>query len=51
MRTGVVFKAVADQYLRIETALFVRKDQRAGHLRGFIDDLLFRLHSLKIGIQ
>jgi LysR family transcriptional regulator, benzoate and cis,cis-muconate-responsive activator of ben and cat genes len=51
MRTGVVFKAVADQYLRIETALFVRKDQRAGHLQGFLDDLLFRLQSLKIGIQ
>jgi LysR family transcriptional regulator, benzoate and cis,cis-muconate-responsive activator of ben and cat genes len=51
MRTGVVFKAVADQYLRIETALFVRKDQRAGHLQGFLDDLMFRLQSLKIGIQ
>ena len=51
MRTGVVFKAVADQYLRIETALFVRKDQRTGQLRSFIDDLLFRLQSLKIGIQ
>ena len=51
MRTGVVFKAVADQFLRIETALFTRKDQRAGPLQGFIDDLLFRLHSLKIGVQ
>ena len=51
MRTGVVFKAVADQFLRIETVLFTRKDQRAGPLQGFIDDLLFRLHSLKIGVQ
>jgi LysR family transcriptional regulator, benzoate and cis,cis-muconate-responsive activator of ben and cat genes len=51
MRTGVVFKPVADQYLRIETALFARNDQRAGPLQGFIDDLLFRLQSLKIGIQ
>jgi DNA-binding transcriptional LysR family regulator len=51
MRTGVVFKPVADQYLRVETALFARKDQKVGPLRGFIDDLLFKLQILKIGIQ
>jgi LysR family transcriptional regulator, benzoate and cis,cis-muconate-responsive activator of ben and cat genes len=51
MRTGVVFKPVADQYLRVETALFARKDQKAGPLQSVIDDLLFRLKNLKLGIQ
>ena len=50
-RSGVVFKPLADRYLRVETALFMRKDQRQGPLHEFIDDLLFRLQSLKIDAQ
>lgn len=50
-RTGVVFKHLTDRYLRIETAIFMRKDQRHGSLRGFIDDLIALLQSLKTDIH
>jgi LysR family transcriptional regulator, benzoate and cis,cis-muconate-responsive activator of ben and cat genes len=50
-RTGVLFKPLADQYLRVETALFARKDQREASFQGLIDDLLFKLQSLKLEIQ
>lgn len=50
-RTGVVFKTLADRYLRIETALFMRRDQRYGIIKDFTDDLLFRLQALKSEIN
>jgi DNA-binding transcriptional LysR family regulator len=50
-RTGVVFKALSDQYLGIETVLFMRSDQRYGVVKEFIDDLLFRLLALKTAIN
>ena len=48
---GVVFKPLADRYLRIETAIFMRRDQRYGPLKDFIDDFLSRLLSLKTEIN
>jgi DNA-binding transcriptional LysR family regulator len=48
---GVVFKPLADRYLRIETALFMRRDQRYGDLKDFMDDLFSRLLSLKAHIN
>ena len=50
-RTGVVFKPVIDRYLAIETVLFMRRDQRSGTIKDFIDDLHFRLQALKIKIN
>jgi len=50
-RTGVIFKSLSDRYLRIETALFARKDQRHGSLQESMDDILFRLEALKLSIQ
>lgn len=50
-RSGVVFKSLADRYLRIETALVVRKDQRMGSLQSFIDDLLYQLRAVKVDLQ
>lgn len=49
--TGVVFKPLADRYLGIETALFMRRDQRQGPLKGFVDDLFSQLLALKIRIN
>jgi LysR family transcriptional regulator, benzoate and cis,cis-muconate-responsive activator of ben and cat genes len=45
-RTGVVFKSVADRYLLIQTMLFMRRDQRYGRAKDFVDDLLSRLAKL-----
>ncbi len=45
-RTGVVFKPLSDRYLRIETLLFMRSDQRYGVVKEFIDDVLSRLHAV-----
>jgi DNA-binding transcriptional LysR family regulator len=50
-RSGVVFKALSDRYLRIETVLFMRRDQRYGLVKEFIDDLLSRLHKLRSEIN
>ena len=50
-RTGVVFKLLSDRYLKLESALFMRGDQRAGTLQDFIYDLSFRLRQLGIEIQ
>jgi DNA-binding transcriptional LysR family regulator len=50
-RTGVVFKALTDRYLGIETVLFMRRDQRYGVVKDFIDDLFIRLQALKIEIN
>lgn len=49
--TGVVFKPLADRYLGIETALFMRRDQRYGPLKEVVDDLFSRLRSLKAEIN
>jgi len=49
--TGVVFKALSDRYLGIETVLFMRRDQRHGRLKEFIDELLMKLLSLKAEIN
>lgn len=49
--TGVVFRPLADRYLRIETALVMRRDQRYGPLKDFIDDLISKLVSIKIEIN
>jgi hypothetical protein len=50
-RTGVVFKLLSDRYLKLETALFMREDLRAGPLQDFIHDLSFRLRRLGNEIQ
>ena len=42
-RTGVVLKPLSDRYLVIETMLFMRRDQRYGRAKDFVDDLLSRL--------
>lgn len=40
-RTGIVFKPVSDLFLKIETALFARQDQRYGLLQDQIKDMLY----------
>lgn len=49
--TGVVFKPLADRYLAIETALFMRRDQRHGPLKDLVDDLFSQLVALKTRIN
>jgi DNA-binding transcriptional LysR family regulator len=48
---GTVFKPLTDRYLGIETALFMRRDQRYGRLKEVIDDFSNQLLALKIGIN
>jgi DNA-binding transcriptional LysR family regulator len=48
---GAVLKPLTDRNLGIETVLFMRRDQRYGHLKDLIDDLLSQLLSLKIAIN
>jgi len=48
---GIVFKPLSDGYLRIETVLFMRRDQRYGALKDSIDDLFSRLLALKVEIN
>jgi hypothetical protein len=50
-RTGLVFKPITDRYLGIETVLFMRREQRYGTVKDFVDDLLFRLLALKTRIN
>lgn len=50
-RSGVVFKALADRYLTIETLLFTRRHQKPIAHQELIDDLLSRLKALKMEIQ
>jgi LysR family transcriptional regulator, benzoate and cis,cis-muconate-responsive activator of ben and cat genes len=50
-RTGVVFKPVSDLFLKVETALFARKDQRYGPLQDQIKDMLLQIRSLPITAQ
>jgi len=38
-----VLKPLSDRYLVIETMLFMRRDQRYGRAKDFVDDLLSRL--------
>jgi DNA-binding transcriptional LysR family regulator len=47
-RTGVVIKPITDRYLAIETVLFMRRDQRSGTIKDFIDDLFIRLQALRL---
>lgn len=49
--TGVVFKSLSDRYLKIETVLFTRRDQRHSVHKELIDDLIARLQALKIEVQ
>jgi hypothetical protein len=45
------FKHLTDRSLRIETEVFMRKDQRHGAIKGFIGDLIALLQSRKADIQ
>ena len=46
-RAGVIFKPVSDRYLRIETALFARRDLEQGVLKNFVHFLAERLQGVK----
>ncbi|MEI9979928.1 MAG: LysR family transcriptional regulator [Edaphobacter sp.] len=48
---GVLFKPLTDKLLRIETALFVRRDQMHGEIYDFVNSMLTELQSLKIELQ
>lgn len=50
-RSGVVFKPLADRYLKIETLLFTRRYQKPLVHQELIDDLVSRLQTLKTEIQ
>lgn len=50
-RPGVVFKPLADRYLKIETLLFTRRSQKPIVHQELIDDLVSRLKALKMEIQ
>lgn len=47
-RTGVLFKPLTDELIRIETALFVRKDQMHGSVKDFIGIALAGVTALKL---
>ncbi len=51
VRTGVQFKSLADRFLRVETALFARKDQRHGSIQELLDAIGSHLQTLKLSIQ
>lgn len=46
-RTGVLFKPLTDLFLQIETAMFVRQDQRHGPLQEHIQAILAHLRGLQ----
>jgi len=50
-RTGIVFKAITDLYPKIETALFVRQDQRYGVIQDHVQAMLSQLRSLQSNLQ
>jgi DNA-binding transcriptional LysR family regulator len=50
-RSGIVFKPLADRYLKIETLLFTRRYQKPLVHQELIDDLVSRLQTLKTEIQ
>ncbi len=45
---GVLFKPLTDRLLKIETALFVRRDQMHGDVRDFVNSMLAQLHPSKM---
>lgn len=47
---GVLFKPLTDKLIRIETVLFVRKDQMHGDLKNFVNAMLAELQSPKIAL-
>jgi len=47
-RAGVVFKPITDQLMRIETALFVRRDQMHGTMQEFVEIALSKILPLKL---
>jgi DNA-binding transcriptional LysR family regulator len=51
LRTGIVFKPVSDLFLKLETVLFARKDQRYGPLQDQIKDMLSQIRSLPVNAQ
>jgi DNA-binding transcriptional LysR family regulator len=50
-RPGVLFKPLTDKLLRIETVLFVRRDQMHGAVREFVDTALGELRSSRPDLQ
>ena len=44
-RLGVIVKTLADRYLSIETALYMRRDQNVGRAREVVDRLIFTLRA------
>jgi hypothetical protein len=47
-RPGVLFKPLTDDLLRIETALFVRRDQMPSSVKDFIAVALSGIAALKL---
>jgi DNA-binding transcriptional LysR family regulator len=50
-RTGIVFKPMADLFFKIETALFVRQDQRYGDLQDHLQAMLSQIRALPVNVQ
>jgi DNA-binding transcriptional LysR family regulator len=50
-RPGVLFKPLTDKLLRIETVLFVRRDQMHGAVRELVDTVLGELRSSRPDLQ
>lgn len=49
-RSGVLFKPLTDELIRIETALFVRKDQMRASVKDFIAIALSGIVALKLNL-
>ena len=49
--SGVLFKPLTDKLLKIETALFVRRDQMHGDVRDFVNSILTQLPPAKTELQ
>jgi len=47
-RTGVLFKPLTDKLIKIETVLFVRRDQMHGEVKEFVNSLLAALQPAKV---
>jgi hypothetical protein len=45
---GVLFKPISDRLLWIETALFLRQDQRDDRLRWFVPEPLLQIKSARL---
>ena len=48
---GVLFKPLADKSIRIETALFARRDQMRGEIKDFVDSALAELKPKKTDLR